>query len=124
MQIIRKNFGLKVLSLLLAIVGWAYFRYATNPVLAARFEQQFTIPIAAANLTPGLSALLEVKQATVTVASKRGEPDVHPDEIKAMVDLSGKDAGDYVVPVELNAPDVVIQNLSPATVPVTIEKSP
>ncbi len=45
-QIIRKNFGLKVLALTLAIVGWAYFRYATNPIVAAaRFDQQISVPI-------------------------------------------------------------------------------
>ena len=122
MQIIRKNFGLKVLSLALAVIGWAYFRYAANPVLAARFDQQFSVPIVTANLPVGYIARFADKEAVVTVTSRRGEPEVKPDEIKAVLDLDGKAAGVYNVPVELVAPNVVVQSLSPASVSLTIEK--
>lgn len=122
MQIIRKNFGLKVLALALAVVGWAYFRYAANPVLAARFDQQFSVPIVTANLPVGYIARFADKEAVVTVTSRRGEPAVKPDEIKAVVDLYGKTAGVYNVPVQLVAPNVVVQSLSPASVSLTIEK--
>lgn len=122
MQIIRKNFGLKVISLALAIIGWAYFRYSTNPVLAARFDQQFSIPIATSNLPEGYSAHFAEREAVITVVSHRGDPAVNPAEIKAELDLSGKVPGTYAVPVELIAPNVVVQNLSPASVSVTIER--
>ena len=122
MQIIRKNFGLKLLSIVLAVIGWAYFRYATNPVLAARFDQQLSVPIVTANLAPGYVVRFTDKDAVVTVASRRGEPAVKPEEIKAVLDLSGREAGVYNVPVELVAPNVVVQSLSPASVSLTIEK--
>ncbi|MGC2129107.1 MAG: hypothetical protein WA629_03320 [Candidatus Aquilonibacter sp.] len=122
MQIIRKNFGLKLLALALAIVGWAYFRYATNPVLAARFDQQFSVPIVTTNLAVGYISRFTDKEAVVTVSSRRGEPAVKPDEIKAVLDLYGKTAGVYNVPVELVAPNVVVQSLSPASVSLTIVK--
>jgi hypothetical protein len=121
-QIIRKNFGLKLLSLTLAIVGWAYFRYAGNPVIAARFDQQISVPIVTANLPVGYIAQFADKEAVVTVTSRRGEPAIKPDQIKAVLDLSGKDAGVFNVPVQLVAPDVVVQSLSPASVSLTIEK--
>jgi YbbR domain-containing protein len=121
-QIIRKNFGLKVLSLALAIVGWAYFRYSSNPVLAARFDQQYSIPIATSNLPEGYSAHFSEREAVITVVSHRGEPAVNPADIKAQLDLSGKGPGSYAVPVELMAPNVVVQSLSPASVSVTIER--
>jgi YbbR domain-containing protein len=121
-QIIRKNFGLKVLALALAVVGWAYFRYAANPVLAARFDQQFSVPIVTANLPVGYVARFPDKEAVVTVTSRRGEPAVKPDEIKAVLDLYEKSAGVYNVPVQLVAPNVVVQSLSPASVSLTIEK--
>jgi len=38
MEIIRKNFGLKLLALILAIIGWAYFRLAANPAFIAHFK--------------------------------------------------------------------------------------
>ena len=88
MQIIRKNFGLKLLALALAIVGWAYFRFATNPIVAAaRFNQQISLPIAAVDLAPGLVAHYTERQAVVTVETKPGEPAVRPDEIKAVLGL-------------------------------------
>lgn len=122
MQILRKNFGLKVLSVALAVLGWAYFRFATNPVIAARFDQQLSVPIAAANLPAGYVAHFSDKEAVVTVATRRGEPPIKPDEIKAVLDLSNKDAGVYNVPVQLVAPSIIVQSLSPASVSLTIEK--
>ena len=122
MQIIRKNFGLKVLAIVLAIIGWAYFRFATNPVIAARFDQQISVPIVAANLPVGYIAHYVDKEAVVTVAAKRGEPPIKPDEVKAVLDLGLKPPGIYNVPVTLVAPHIVIQSLSPASVSLTIEK--
>ncbi|HEX8805408.1 MAG TPA: CdaR family protein [Candidatus Aquilonibacter sp.] len=122
MQIIRKNFGLKVISLALAIIGWAYFRYSSNPVLAARFDQQYSIPIATSNLLDGYAAHFAEREAVITVVSHRGDPAVNPADIKAQLDLAGRGPGTYAVPVELMAPNVVVQSLTPATVSVTIEK--
>lgn len=122
MVIIRKNFGLKALSLALAILGWSYFRFASNPVLGPGFEQQLSVPIAAANLPVGFIAHYTEKEAVVTVEQKRGEPAVKPDEIKAIIELGNKGPGVYNVPVQLVAPDVSIKSLSPASVGLTIEK--
>ena len=123
MQIIRKNFGLKLLAFALAVVGWAYFRFATNPIVAAaRFSQQLSLPITVANLPVGLLAHFTEHEAVVTVETKRGEPAVKPDEIKAVLDLSNKGVGVYNVPVQLIAPDIAVQSLSPASVTLSIEK--
>ncbi len=125
MVIIRKNFGLKVLSLALAIVGWAYFRFATNPVLASRFDQQISVPIVAAHLPAGFVAHYTAQEAVVTVEAKRDEPAIKPDDIKAVLDLSeiaGRGEGGYNVPVQLVAPNVQVQSLSPASVSLVIEK--
>ncbi len=123
MQIIRKNFTLKVLALTLAIVGWAYVRFATNPVVAtARFDQQMSVPITSVNLAAGYVAHFTDRAAVVTVASRRGEAAIKPEEIKAVLDLAGKGAGVYNVPVALVAPQIVVQSLSPASVTLTIEK--
>jgi YbbR domain-containing protein len=121
-QIIRRNFGLKLLSVMLAVIGWAYFRFGSNPVIAARFDQQISVPIVAANLPQGYIAHFTDKEAVVTVATKRGEPPVKPDEIKAVLDLANRGAGIYNVPVQLVAPNIVVQSLSPASVSLTIEK--
>ena len=122
MQIVRKNFGLKALAIGLAIIGWAGFRFAGNPIVATQQFQQLSIPISAANLSLGYVARFMDHEAVVTVATKRGEPAVKPEEIKAVLDLSSKGTGVYNVPVQLVAPDVVVQSLSPASVTLTIEK--
>lgn len=119
---LRRNFPLKALSVFLAIVGWAYFRFANNPVITARFDQQLSVPITAANLQPGYIARFPDKTAVVTVEPKRGEPPIRPDEIKAVIDLGKFAAGVYNVPVQLVAPSVVVHSLSPASVTLAIEK--
>ena len=119
---LRKNFGLKVLSVALAIVGWSYFRFAGNSAGAARFDQQISVPIVAANMPVGYVAHFADKEAVVTVAAKRGEPPIKPDEVKAVLDLSNKGAGVFNVPVQLVAPNLVVQSLSPASVSLTVEK--
>lgn len=119
---IRHNFGLKLLSLVLAVLGWSYFRFANNPLIGARFDQQLSVPITAANLAPGYIARFPDKAAVVTVEPKRGEPPIKPDEIRAVLDLSSRTAGVYNVPVQLVAPSVAVQSLSPASMTLTIEK--
>jgi YbbR domain-containing protein len=122
LQIVRKNFALKALAVALALVGWAYFRIAGNPLVAAAEFQQLSIPISVANLPLGFVARFTDHQAVVTVATKRGAPPIKPEEIKAVLDLSNRGTGVYNVPVVLVAPDVVVQSLSPASVTLTIEK--
>ncbi len=122
MQIIRKNFTLKLLSLTLAIVGWAYIRFANNPVIAAHFNQELTVPITAVNVPIGYAARYTESTATITIAWKRGAPPVSAQNVKAVLDLAGRGAGVYNVPVELVAPDVAIQSLSPASVTLTLER--
>ncbi|MEO6913584.1 MAG: hypothetical protein ABI182_06135 [Candidatus Baltobacteraceae bacterium] len=122
MQIIRKNFGLKLVSLGLAIVGWAYFRYGSNPVIAARFAQQLSIPISVVRLAPDSIAKYDEKEAVVTVASRGGAPPMKPDEVKAVLDLDNRPPGVYNIPIQLVAPKAAIQSLSPASITLTIER--
>lgn len=119
---IRRNFPVKALSVFLAIVGWAYFRFANDPIITARFDQQLSVPITAANLQPGYIARFAEKTAAITIEPKRGEPAVRPDEVKAVLDLGKFGPGVYNVPVQLVAPSVVVQKLTPATVTLTVEK--
>ena len=47
---LRNNLPLKLLSLAIAVLGWTYLRLTPNPVIAARFVQQVTVPIATTGL--------------------------------------------------------------------------
>lgn len=122
LEIVRNNLGLKVLAVGLAIVGWAYFRVEGNPIAGTPEFDQLSVPISAVNLPLGYVAHFADHAAVVTVATKRGDPPIKPEEIKAVLDLSNKETGVYNVPVALVAPDVVVQSLSPASVSLTVEK--
>jgi YbbR domain-containing protein len=122
LQIVRNNFELKVLALALAIVGWAYLRFAGNPLVATPQFQQLTVPITVVNLPFDYVTRFADNEAVVTIATKRGDPAIKPEDVKAVVDLADKSAGVFNVPVQLVAPDVVVQSLSPASVTLTIEK--
>jgi YbbR domain-containing protein len=122
LQIVRKNLGLKALALALAIVGWAYLRFAGNPLIATPQFQQLTVPISVANLPFGYVAQFADNEATITIATKRGDPAINPEDVKAVLDLANKGAGVFNVPVQLVAPDLVVQSLNPATVTLTVER--
>jgi YbbR domain-containing protein len=122
LEIVRKNFSLKLLAVALAILGWAYFRVAGNSSFGAAQSAQLSVPIAAINLPLGYVAHFTEREAVVTVETKRGEPAIKPEDIKAVLDLANKGAGVYTIPVSLVAPEVVVQSLSPASVTLTVEK--
>ncbi len=122
MQIIRRNLGLKLLSVALAVIGWAYVRFAGNSALSSHFTQQLSIPIATVGVPVGEIPEFAEREAVVTIATKPGSPAVKPDEIKAIVDLSGKGPGVYTLPVQIVGPPVEVQSLSPASVTITVEQ--
>lgn len=123
-QIFPKNFLLKLVSVILAVIGWSYFRFASNPVIAARFDQQISIPITVIRLPLGYFARFTEKQAVVSVAlPPRGASAIRPDDVKAVLDLDGRTVGVYNIPVQLVTPkSAVIKSLSPASVTLTVEK--
>jgi YbbR domain-containing protein len=118
----QNNFWLKLLAFGLAIVGWAYFRFASNALSGTQLNQQLSIPITAVNLPIGYVARFTDREASVTITTKRGQPAIKPEEVKAVLDLSNKMPGVYNVPVQLVAPDVAVQSLSPASVTLSIER--
>ncbi|MDP9018827.1 MAG: CdaR family protein [Candidatus Eremiobacteraeota bacterium] len=108
---------------MLAIAGWGYFRFANNPIIAARFDQQLSVPITVIRLPVGYVARVPEKAAIVTVAApKRGASAVRPDDVKAVVDLENRTEGVYTIPIQVVAPNLQIQSLSPASVTLKIVK--
>jgi len=107
----------------LAIAGWGYFRFSGNPVIAARFDQQLSVPITVIRLPVGYIARVPEKDAIVTVAApRRGAAAVRPDDVKAVVDLENRTEGAYTIPIQVVAPNLQIQSLSPASVTLKIVK--
>ncbi len=106
----------------LAIIGWAYFRFADNPLVATPQFQQLSIPIAAANLALGYVARFMDHEAVVTSRPSVANRPSNRKRSKRCSISRIKGPGVYNVPVQLVAPDVAVQSLSPASVTLTIEK--
>jgi hypothetical protein len=115
LQAIKRNFGLKLLALALAVTAWAYFHFSAAPSITAHFDQQLSVPIVVTGLRPGL--------AIVTLEQPRNGPPIKPDQIQAVLDLNDKpDPGIMNLPVKIVAPDLNIKSLSPASVTLSVDR--
>ncbi len=119
---LRNNVGLKILSLILALAGWAYLRLTPNPVIAARFQQQVSVPIATSGLAADEIARFTDRQAVVAIAVPADGAPIRPELVRAVLDVEGRGPGVYNVPVEVIAPKFEIKSLSPASVTLSIER--
>ncbi|GAC1309856.1 MAG: hypothetical protein NVSMB21_16970 [Vulcanimicrobiaceae bacterium] len=119
---VRVNLPLKLLSLAIALLGWAYLRLTPNPVIAARFVQQISVPIATTGLAPDEIARFGDRTAVVSIDVPRAGSEIRPEMVRAVLDLEGRKPGVYNVPVEVIAPKFEIKSLSPASVTLSIER--
>lgn len=123
LQAIKRNFGLKVLALALAVTAWAYFHFSAASSITAHFDQQLSVPIVVSGLRPGLIASYDERTAIVTVEVPRNGPPIKPDQVQAVLDLNDRpDPGIMNLPVKIVAPDLVIKSLSPASVTLSVDR--
>ena len=123
LNLLRNNFGLKVLAVCLALAAWGYFHLAAAPGTTARFDESLAVPIVVTGLKPGYQARYEDKVATIVIETPRNGEGVKRDQIQAVLDVSDlTDAQPHHVAVRLVAPDIAIKSLSPASVIVTVDR--
>ena len=123
LQTLRKNFALKILAVAIALSAWLYFHLATNPVIAARFDQQLDVPITVTGLRPGhVVTRQSERQAVVSVVAPRSGPPIKPEDVKAVLNLGDRPAGVFTVPVTIIGPSLEIRSLSPASVTLAIDR--
>lgn len=122
-QDLRKNINLKILSLVFAILLWAYVSFVQNALTGVFAEVDITgIEI---NNIPKNAVVLDLPdKATVKI---KGSPkvinNIRPDEFKAYVDLSGKKAGENVVKINVDPPPgVEIVDIIPKTARLNIDR--
>ena len=119
---LRNNLGLKLLSLGIALAGWGYLRLTPNPVIAARFQQQVSVPIVTSGLASDEIAHYTDRQAVIAIDVPPGGAAIRPDIVRAFLDVEGRTPGVYNVPVQVVAPKLGIKSLSPASVTLSIER--
>ncbi|GAC1535416.1 MAG: hypothetical protein NVS2B17_05670 [Candidatus Velthaea sp.] len=123
LSIVRRNLGLKVFAVALALAAWAYFHFSAAPGITARFDQQFNVPIDLTGLRPGYVARFTDKAAVVTIDAPRNGPAIKPEAVKAVLNLSGlPGSGVYNVPIKIIARDLQIRSLVPASVTLSYDK--
>jgi hypothetical protein len=123
LNLLKNNFGLKVLAVCLALAAWGYFHLAAAPGTTAKFDQTLNVPIMVTGLKPGYQARFEDKVATVVVESPRSGASLKDDQVQAVLDVSDVvDPQPHHVAVRLVAPDIAIKSLSPASVIVSIDR--
>jgi len=123
LTVLRNNFGLKVLAVVLAVTAWAYFHLAAAPGTTARFDQSLSVPIVVANLRPGYQATYDVHTATVVVEAPRNGPDLRADQFRAVLDVGDvSDPGDHSVHLTIVSPDMPIKSISPGSVIVRLDR--
>lgn len=119
---LRNNLELKLIAIALACGAWGYLHFAPTPIIAARFDQQLSVPIVGTGLLPGLQARYPDSEALISIAAPRGGGLVKPQDVRAVLSLEGKGPGVYNVPVEVVAPHLQIKSISPTTVTLSIER--
>lgn len=123
LQIVQKNFGLKVFAFALALAAWAYFHFSAAPSITAHFDQQLSVPIVVTGLRPGLVTHYSDRTAIVTVVVPRNGPEIKPEQVQAVLDLGERmNPGIINLPVKIVAPDLVIKSLSPASVTLSLDR--
>lgn len=123
LQTLRRNFGLKLLAVALAVTAWAYFHFSAAPSLTAHFDEQLSVPIVVTGLQPGFSTQYTDRTAIVTVEAPRNGPGVKAEQLQAVLDLSDRNATGIVnVPVKIVAPDLVIKSFAPASVTLVLDR--
>ncbi len=118
----RNNLGLKLLSFAIALLAWSYLRLTPNPVIAARFVQRVSVPIATTGLPAEEIAHFAERFAAISIDVPRAGADFRPETVRAVLNLEGRGPGVYNVPVEVIAPKLEIKSLSPASVTLSIER--
>jgi hypothetical protein len=123
LNLLKNNFGLKVLSVCLALAAWGYFHLAAAPGTTARFDQTLAVPIVVTGLKTGYQARYAEKVATVVIEVPRNGQTLRPDQVQAVLDVGELvDPGFHEVPVKIVAPDVAIKSLSPASVTLSLDR--
>ncbi len=114
------NWGIKILSLALAVVLWIYVSNEKNPTKGQVFKD---IPIETRGVGPNLAVSQLPGSASVRVqANQEVLANLSPRSIEVFVDLGGVKPGRATVPVQVRVPEgVKVTDLRPREVQVQLE---
>lgn len=128
-EAIKRNTALKLFSLILAILLWAFVQLAQNPEISYDiFEIPITVTGEADINSEGyvISTMPKNLKTNLTVSTKRSYINaIDPASLSAYVDVSSaKAVGDYSFPVKVRSDDgnITVVSKSPSTVSLYVDR--
>jgi YbbR domain-containing protein len=122
MDLIRRNFGLKVTSVVIAVALWFTFNYlsASQDV----YTKTLDLNVSVRGVASGLIATTAVDRATVELSGIRADVDaVKSTDLDAFVDCSGKSAGAYSLNIAVVGRDAdKVKAVDPPQAVVSIDR--
>lgn len=121
MDLIRRNFGLKVLSVVIAIGLWFTFNYLTA---SQTYSTTLQIPIVLRGVAPGLVGSTNTQAVTIQLAGPRSVVEkLAPSDFAAYLDCTGKEAGTLSLSVAVAGPESdKIRSVSPSAAIVVLDR--
>ena len=121
MDLIRRNFGLKAASLVIAVALWLTFNYLTAP---QAYSTTLQIPVTLHGVSAGLVAESGVASVTVELAGPRSVLEkLTPADFAAYVDCSGKNASTQSLGISVAGPESdKIRSVAPSSAIVVLDR--
>lgn len=122
----RKEWMLRILSLVFAVLLWAYVRGETNILQTKTLRNINVVYEGMDDLKQRGFVIISPKEAkvNVTVEAYSNTMPYARDSISAKIDLSDYSAGEFSLPIDVSSiqSDIKIKAFDPATIPVKIDK--
>lgn len=125
MEIIKRNWKIKLLSVVLAIFFWSFVIVSENPVVTTRVPN---VPVVFENLDKlenrGLVlTTLEKKNIEMYVNGQRSNIiNITPQHIRASINLDGLNEGNHAIDIKYSLPNGITIEDAPKNLTVNIEK--
>ncbi|UWG98033.1 CdaR family protein [Dehalobacter sp. DCM] len=117
-DIIRRNMGYKIISIVLAVIFWASIVSTTNPSLLG--QNSLPTQLVTKNQPSNLAIISSIP--TITISLNDSAQTQNISEFEAYIDLKGATAGEHTYEVSIDSPDAkMIKNWSPKTVTLTLD---
>lgn len=119
-NILRRNLGIKILSLLFAVLFWLFVLNQGTPDKLIP-EQTLTIPLVANGLNPNMVVMTQLP--VVRVRLQGINPSANIKDIYAQIDLSAGIPGENTYTIKVNTPPGTnVVDLQPANIKLTLDK--
>jgi YbbR domain-containing protein len=120
-NLLKRIFNIKVLSVIFAIALWYYVAGIQGPNIVRNYSK---VPVVPVNVPPDSFVVNNLGYVAITAEGpSKVLLGIKDSDFTALVDMSGKEAGEYYLTVEARSPvsNVSIKSVSPQTVKVQLE---